>query len=113
MRSRRGKKLIPVSDVLEWAKWFENANRTVKQETLPNGLFVSTVFLGIGHILFETAVFRSRKGLATLDIERYSTWEEAERGHKAMVKKWKKLGGFGLKQKRAKGKLKKMKVSGR
>lgn len=52
---------------------------------------VSTVFLGLDHswsgpppLLFETMVFGG-----TLDQEqvRYSTWDEAEAGHAAMVAK--------------------------
>jgi len=93
----KGKKAIPIEDVLEWGKWFENANRVVKQETLPNGKLVSTVFLGIDHnfgfgkpLLFETMVFPSKENFDELDVMRYSTWEEAEEGHKKMVKKWSK-----------------------
>src|SRR4029077_16902913 len=89
--------------LLKWTEWMEESFRTkpdrriVKQQTLPNGKFVSTVFLGINHnfsfkgppLLFETMVFSKDKKKfnfvsykedefpETLDIERYSTWEEA------------------------------------
>jgi hypothetical protein len=91
----KGKKAIPVEDLIEWAKWFETADRAVKQETLKNGYYVSTVFLGIDYnfmegkpLLFETMVFKGKEG--DLDMARYSTWEEAEAGHKRIVKKWSK-----------------------
>lgn len=82
---------IPV-DVMEWALWFESHNkeRIVQQTTLSDGVFVSTVFLGIDHnffekgppILFETMVFG---GAFDQEMERYSTWEQAEVGHRQML----------------------------
>ena len=93
------KKVIEVSSEL-WAEWLENAGkeRIVKQQTLKNGNFVSTVFLGLDHnfgigkpLLFETMVFSNTKDLDELDMNRYSTYKEAEKGHKLMVEKWKKL----------------------
>jgi hypothetical protein len=51
---------------------------------------VSTVFLGIDHawegppLLFETMVFG---GPLDEEMERYSTWEEAERGHAVMARR--------------------------
>jgi len=93
----KDKKAIPVSDVIYWGKWFEkNDDRIVKQETLDNGLWVSTVFLGIDHnfgfgkpLLFETMVFKSKDNLDEIDMDRYSTWTEAEKGHKKLVEKYK------------------------
>jgi hypothetical protein len=61
-------------------------DRRVTKTSLPGGVEVSTVFLGIDHnwgggepLLFETMIFGGE-----LDQEqwRYSTWEEAEKGHK-------------------------------
>lgn len=61
---------------------------------------VSTVFLGMDHrfddgppLLFETMVFstknwRKGRGLSEHDMDRYSTWDEAEAGHARMVEKW-------------------------
>ena len=51
---------------------------------------MSTVFLGLNHavsengppLLFETMVFG---GQLDSEQERYTTWEEAELGHSAMV----------------------------
>lgn len=83
--------------LLEWVDWFGNfKNRIVKQEELPNTFRVSTVFLGLDHnfdggksLLFETMVFPA-DSMGDLDCERYSTWDEAEAGHKKMVEKWEK-----------------------
>ena len=93
----KGHEAVPTDDLMEWAKWFEIADRIVKQKTLPNGKMISTVFLGLDHnfgggkpLLFETMVFNSDE-IAEEDMDRYSTWEEAEIGHKRMVKKWSKL----------------------
>lgn len=59
---------ILVRDVLEWARWFETANRQVERTEIGE-VFVSTVFLGVCHCspqldgettydnLFETMVF--------------------------------------------------------
>ena len=91
------KKAIPTSDVMVWGKFFEGLeNRIVAQETLPNGKWVSTVFLGLDHgfgdkvLLFETMVFFNKDDMGELDCKRYETWEEAESGHRKMVKKWSK-----------------------
>lgn len=82
---------------IEWASWFQNNDRVVKQQELKNGLYVSTVFLGLDHsfgegppLLFETMVFPKKGDFTDMDTERYSTYEEAEKGHKKMVNKWKK-----------------------
>lgn len=52
---------------------------------------VSTIFLGLDHswgnsqpLLFETMVFG---GPLDQEQDRYSTWEEAESGHKTMVER--------------------------
>ena len=50
-----------------------------------NGYLVSTIFLGVGfevYSLFETMVFG---GKLDQEQKRYSTWEEAERGHVLMI----------------------------
>lgn len=69
--------------------------RVVKQETLPNGKYVSTVWLGLNHnygngapLIFETMVFPSQGNFSDLDMERYSTEMAAQIGHTAMVEKW-------------------------
>lgn len=78
------------ADLMTWARWFESnrLNRHVKNEEI-NGVRVSTVFLGLDHnwgegrpLIFETMVFG---GKLDQEQERYSTWDEAEAGHDAMV----------------------------
>ena len=82
---------VPV-DLHTWAAWFEKFDRQVGR-TMVGDLLVSTVFLGLDHnfyggppLLFESMVFKD--GLDTgILCWRYSTWEEAEGGHKAAVAK--------------------------
>lgn len=87
-----GKTPVPCEDLLTWGKWLQNAKaeRVVAKSTI-NGAEVSTVFLGLDHrfnvgppLLFETMVFG---GPLDGEQDRYSTWEEAEAGHKAMCKR--------------------------
>lgn len=59
---------------------------------------VSTMWLGIDHnhiygppILFETMIFEDGKGYIEIYCDRYSTWKEAEDGHKKAVE-WVKNG---------------------
>lgn len=82
---------VAVTDVIEWGKWFEAANRVVKQTTLPDGTFISTVFLGLNHnysggqpLLFETMIFNSNENREDYQ-ERYTTWEQAEEGHQKAI----------------------------
>jgi hypothetical protein len=88
-----GRLPIPVVDIIEWARWFETADRTVaKTEVGPAR--VSTVFLGLDHnwsinpdappLLFETMIFADLDGSSDY-CNRYSTWFEAERGHALAV----------------------------
>ena len=83
-----------IGDALAWAKDFENSNRFVAKSKLWWGGYVSTVWLGLDHsffsgppLIFETMVF-SFFG-RSLDINRYSTENEAWAGHWEMVNKWK------------------------
>lgn len=86
-----GHEVKVVDDVLAWGKWFGNNNRHVADDKI-NGVRVSTVFLGIDHafsdskapLLFETMVFG---GKLDQEMSRYSTWDEADAGHKAMLKR--------------------------
>jgi len=74
-------------DLMTWAHWFETADRCVRL-TEQGDVVVSTVFLGLDHAwgdtpeLFETMVFAGDHGG---DMERYSTWDEAEAGHARWV----------------------------
>ena len=84
-----GKLPVKCDDVIEWADWLEKSNRHVCL-TEKDGVKVSTVFLGIDYsfednlpLLFETMVFG---GKHDEDLWRYSTWEEAEKGHADALK---------------------------
>lgn len=76
----------------EWAKAFENIDdRRIDLTEFPDGDFVSTVWLGINHnfsgiglpLIFETMSYESGKWV---DGDRYSTEEEARKGHKVILK---------------------------
>lgn len=82
-------KPVEEPDFMKWAKWFETADRHVKKTELPDGVKISTVFLGMDHgfmsdvpILFETMVFGGEHDQYQ---ERYSTWDEAEAGHQRAI----------------------------
>lgn len=86
--------------LFEWAKLMENFEyKVIKQDTLPDGKWVSTVWLGNDHnfsgkgpiLIFETMVFSRKGGYNELDMDRYSTLEEAKAGHEKMVEKYKSL----------------------
>ena len=81
-------------DLMKWAKWFESADRSVK-ETEIGDVDVSTVFMGLDHnsnssppMLFQTMVFG---GVLEGQTQQYSTWDEAEKGHEQFVEKVKNL----------------------
>ena len=85
------------ADLLTWERWLEDADRSVSRTHVGYNI-VSTVFIGIDHnfddsdspMLFGTMIFQSTRRTFLLDPEvirtegyeeRYSTWEEAEKGH--------------------------------
>jgi hypothetical protein len=80
----------------QWSVLFDNLSfKRIKKDVLPNGRVVSTVWLGIdyGHdqqppLIFETMVFPSERSNLDVDVERYSTEEEARAGHARMVEHW-------------------------
>ena len=83
----KGKAVEPCEDGLTWSMWFQDADRCVG-DTETEKVRVSTVFLGLNHnfedgppLIFETLVFG---GDLDGEMRRYSTWEEAENGHKKM-----------------------------
>jgi hypothetical protein len=86
-----GHRPISEPDLMKWARWFETADRHVAR-TMIGDVRVSTVFLGLDHsfdpkgppLLFETMVFG---GPLDGEQDRYSTWQEAEKGHAAIVKR--------------------------
>jgi hypothetical protein len=92
-----GHKPVEEPDVMKWGRWFNTADRRVGY-TKHELFTVSTVFLGVDHnfshhgppTLFETMTFES--GIQGVELEdglfaRYSSWEDAEMGHKAIVRK--------------------------
>lgn len=85
---------VPEPDIYKYGAWIHNPdNKILAQDTLQDGKFVSTVFLGIDHgingsgepMLFETMVFERKGEGADLDVNRYATWKEAHQGHREMV----------------------------
>jgi len=80
----------------QWAAAFEDLGaKRVAETILPDGKWVSTVWLGLNHqfgegppLIFETMVFSARGAGDELDFYRYSTEAEAVAGHEAMVRKW-------------------------
>jgi hypothetical protein len=77
----------------EWARSLEvTSNRIVDYTEIASETHVSTVFLGIDHrffgqgppILFETMIFG---GPLDGSQWRYSSWDDAQAGHKAAVRK--------------------------
>lgn len=85
-----GQTPVPCADLLEWARWFDTADRRVALTRLPWGAWVSTVFLGLDHgfggeqpILYESMVFWPDGD--AYEQTRCATWSEAERMHEIMV----------------------------
>jgi hypothetical protein len=73
-------------DLMTWAEWYQGGDEQRRVgETFVNEVRISTVFLGSDHnwgegrpLVFETMIFG---GEWDEEMERYSTWEEAEKGH--------------------------------
>jgi hypothetical protein len=83
------------TDCMDWERSIERDSRIVKQDTSPDGKWISTIFLGLDHsfgdgepLLFETMVFPKEGEWSELDVQRYSTYEEAEKGHQELVEKY-------------------------
>lgn len=82
------------TDMMEAAKWLASgkegdSNRRVAKTTIGD-VNISTVFLGLDHrfgdgppLVFETMIFG---GEHNEDQWRYSTWDEAMKGHEAAVR---------------------------
>jgi hypothetical protein len=81
--------VIPITDEYEWFKWFSHFDRIVAT-TGNDQIIVSTVFIGINYnfigegppLVFETMVFGGKYDGGQL---RYSTWKDAETGHKEIA----------------------------
>jgi hypothetical protein len=84
-----GQTPVPEPDLTAWARWFEDADRHVR-DSFQGDVRVSTVFLGLDHApwgppqLYETMAF---VGDDSVGCERYSTWAKAEKGHANWVAK--------------------------
>jgi hypothetical protein len=86
----KGREVVRVNSLKEWAQTFEEADRRVASDEVGD-VRVSTVFLGLDHgfgsdvpIVFETMVFG---GALDQEQVRYATYDEAEAGHKAMLER--------------------------
>ena len=84
-----GRLPVPCDDTIEWAMWYETADRRVRY-TEVGPLRISTVFLGMDHnfggdgdpLIFETMVFDDGDDSY---CTRCSTWDQAEMMHEAAV----------------------------
>lgn len=80
--------------VEQWGQEFARKDRTVAK-TRSGAVLVSTVFLGMDHgfgggppLLFESMIFDDFHARAIDETcERYTTWEQAEAGHAALVRR--------------------------
>jgi hypothetical protein len=66
--------------------------KVVQQDELPNGRFVSTVWLGMNHnygdgppLIFETMIFANHDFGAEMYCDRYATEVEARAGHEVAL----------------------------
>jgi hypothetical protein len=83
-------KSVAPCDLLTWASQLETMRKHVADDSL-HGHRVSTVWLGLNHnhqeadppLLFETIIFNHKK--EDVYLERYSSWQEAEEGHKKAI----------------------------
>jgi hypothetical protein len=98
-----GKVPRAVNSFREWSLQLEQRLESCKQDAdiwrvartyLPNGGYVSTVFLGLDHafmggppMIFETMTFLPGDEGENTEQFRYSTWEEAEAGHADAVER--------------------------
>lgn len=104
--------VVETEDFLEHARFFEDLTRRVVGHTVTEYYEVSTVFLGIRHnpwhdgppVLFETMIFTREPYDALISAElsfdqachRYTSWDDAETGHKTFAKRMAKQIEFAL-----------------
>ena len=78
----------PTEDREKWGVWYETSGdeRRLARTVVCEGVEVSTVFLGMDHSFggWETLVFG---GVLDGEMDRYSSRENAEAGHAAVVKR--------------------------
>lgn len=78
----------------EWASHLDDMKyKRVAETTLPDGRWISTVWLGLDHnfmdgppLIFETMVFPNKTKLLEIDMKRYASLEDARLGHELTVK---------------------------
>lgn len=82
----KNKKVI-TAGLNNWSKMFSDSESRTVALTEVNGYRVSTVFLGLDHgfsggapVVFETCIFSNHNDDGV--FARYSTWEDAEIGHR-------------------------------
>lgn len=82
---------VPCDDVIQWAEFFESADRQVAFTMIDGDkIVVSTVFLGLDNslgilkppLLFETMIFGGEFDLTGVKT---ATWEAAEKQHELFV----------------------------
>jgi hypothetical protein len=84
---------IRLSQAAEWEEWYKQVDNRRVGRDIVEGILVSTVFLCIDHGFggepkwFETMLFKGEDLNESLDEYqwRYATWEEARKGHEAVV----------------------------
>ena len=82
--------VVPERSATRWAEWLETApNRVLKRDALPDGVVVTTMFMGVNltaaefpPVLWETMIFG---GAHHGHHERYMTRRTALQGHRAAV----------------------------
>ena len=88
--------IVPVKTGM-WEKWFEASDRSGSRNVgctkVGDDIMVSTIFLGFDHsfglvpgppVVFETVILG---GLFDGWCRRYSSWDDAETGHKVAVRR--------------------------
>jgi len=71
-----GHELVP-ADLYQWATWYDSADHQVRYDEVGD-VRVSTIFLGIRGVIFETMVFG---GPYDMRVAHSDTWDEAEKAH--------------------------------
>lgn len=85
-------KPVQEPDLYKWASWIGNSKDRFIKSTIIGDTKISTVFLGLDHryigegmpILFESMCFG---GELDQEMERYTSLEDAKRGHSLMCQK--------------------------
>lgn len=89
-----GRKAVSGASLQEWGRMFDDFEGRTVGRTDIGEWHVSTVFLGMDHnfgggppLLFETMIFSHHDPRNEQDEScwRYTTWEQAESGHAAVV----------------------------